>query len=310
MPIEAALIKPVVDALMALFRRGENLHLKHNAEAALREAIRELLLANPDENKAEARIAIAKAAGILSGDVVLAEDMLRKHRATKSRTAGKSGRGGRARLLRSRRPSPAKAATKKAAKTAARKPARNDRDAAVHRAVPRVGGQPALDRAQALRGSGQARDRGTLGLLIAAIVGALALGVWLAWRDDGQLATNEPLLWTGMAVMVAGLLLRWWSVRTLAQYFTVDIAIQPGQELIRRGPYRRLRHPSYSGALLTVSGFGIALGNPLAALVVIVPITAAFLWRIRIEEQMLAQAFPEAYPDYARETWRLIPFLW
>ena len=155
------------------------------------------------------------------------------------------------------------------------------------------------------------RDRGTLSLLIAAITGALALGGWLAWRDDGHLATTEqPLLWTGMAVMVAGLLLRWWSVRTLAQYFTVDIALQPGQELIRRGPYRRVRHPSYSGALLTVSGCGIAMGNLLAALVVIVPITAAFLWRIRIEEQMLAQAFPEAYPDYARDTWRLVPFLW
>ena len=58
---------------------------------ALREAIRELLLANPDENKAQARIAIAKAAGILSEDVVLAEDMLQKHRATKAKTAGKSG---------------------------------------------------------------------------------------------------------------------------------------------------------------------------------------------------------------------------
>ena len=91
MAIEAALIKPVVDALMALFRQSNDVKLKRNAEAAVREAIRELLLANPDENKAEARIAIAKAAGILSGDVVLAEDMLRKHRATKSRTAGKSG---------------------------------------------------------------------------------------------------------------------------------------------------------------------------------------------------------------------------
>ncbi|MBS0217015.1 MAG: hypothetical protein JSR63_02415 [Proteobacteria bacterium] len=90
MAIEAALIKPVVDALMGLLRRGENVHLHNNAEKALREAIRELLLANPDENKAAARIAIAKAAGILSEDVVLAEDMLRKHRATKSRTAGKS----------------------------------------------------------------------------------------------------------------------------------------------------------------------------------------------------------------------------
>ena len=90
MAIESALIKPVVDALMALLRRGENVHLQNNAEKALREAIRELLLANPDENKAAARIAIAKAAGILNEDIVLAEDMLRKHRATKARTAGKS----------------------------------------------------------------------------------------------------------------------------------------------------------------------------------------------------------------------------
>ena len=89
MPIEAALIKPVVDALMALFRQGEHVQLQRHAEAALREAIRELLLANPDENKAAARIAIARAAGILSEDIVLAEDMLEKHRATKAKTRGK-----------------------------------------------------------------------------------------------------------------------------------------------------------------------------------------------------------------------------
>ena len=124
MPIEAALIKPVVDALMGLFRRGENLHLKHNAEAALREAIRELLLANPDENKAEARIAIAKAAGILSGDVVLAEDMLRKHRATKARTAGKSGSSRARKAAAKADPKPADKPAGKAARPAAKKPAK------------------------------------------------------------------------------------------------------------------------------------------------------------------------------------------
>jgi hypothetical protein len=93
MAIETALIKPVVDALMALLQRGEKATLKRNAEAALREAIRELLLANPDENKAQTRIAVAKAAGILSEDVLLAEDMLVKHRATKAKTAGKSTSG-------------------------------------------------------------------------------------------------------------------------------------------------------------------------------------------------------------------------
>lgn len=105
MAIETALIKPVVDALMTLLQRGEKANLKRDAESALREAIRELLLANPDENKAQARIAIAKAAGILSEDVVLAEDMLQKHRATKAKTAGKTASG------RKRKPAGDKAAT-------------------------------------------------------------------------------------------------------------------------------------------------------------------------------------------------------
>ena len=116
MAIEAALIKPVVDALMGLFRQGDSLRLKRNAEDALREAIRELLLANPNESKAEARIAIAKAAGILSEDVVLAEDMLKKHRATASRTRGKTATG------RKRKPADAKPADDKV--TTAKKPIR------------------------------------------------------------------------------------------------------------------------------------------------------------------------------------------
>ena len=120
MAIETALIKPVVDALMALLQRGEKATLKRNAEAALREAIRELLLANPDENKAQARIAIAKAAGLLSEDVLLAEDMLVKHRATKAKTAGKSTSG------RARKAPATKADDKPAKKSPAtpRKPAK------------------------------------------------------------------------------------------------------------------------------------------------------------------------------------------
>lgn len=125
MPIESALIKPVVDALMALLQRGEQANLKRNAEAALRDAIRELLLANPDENKAQARIAIARAAGILSEDIVLAEDMLQRHRATKARTVGKSASGRKRRPAEApTAPSPAKkraVATKR--RSAPRKPA-------------------------------------------------------------------------------------------------------------------------------------------------------------------------------------------
>src|SRR5690606_4693066 len=115
MPIEAALIKPVVDALLGLFRASNDLKLKRDAEKALREAIRELLQANPNENRAAARIAIAKAAGILSEDVVLAEDMLAKHRATRAKTRGKAVTG------RRRRPAGDAAPPKPAAKKAAKK---------------------------------------------------------------------------------------------------------------------------------------------------------------------------------------------
>ena len=116
MVIEAALVKPVVDAMMALFRESSDIKLKRNAEKALREAIHELLLANPDENKAQAKIAIAKAAGILSEDVVLAEDMLQKTRAAKARTAGKAVSG------RKRKPADAKTEPTKKAKPATKKP--------------------------------------------------------------------------------------------------------------------------------------------------------------------------------------------
>ena len=113
----AAVVARDVDALMALFRESSDIKLKRDAEKALREAIRELLQANPDENKAEAKIAIAKAAGILSGDVVLAEDMLQKTRAAKAKTAGKSVSG------RKRKPAGAKAEPPKKDKPAAKKPA-------------------------------------------------------------------------------------------------------------------------------------------------------------------------------------------
>lgn len=131
MTIEAALIKPVVDALLDLFRQGERLRLKHDAEAALREAIRELLLANPDENRAAARIAIARAAGILSEDIVLAENMLEKHRATRARGSARPFAGSRRRATDEPRVEPAgkPARTGRAAKSTNAKDAARTVDA-------------------------------------------------------------------------------------------------------------------------------------------------------------------------------------
>ncbi|HEY1092546.1 MAG TPA: hypothetical protein VGE47_15730 [Burkholderiaceae bacterium] len=79
--IESALVKPVVDALVALYKKARTSRLKSTAEKALAQAIRELLLAPSDLKSAEAKIAIAKAAGLINDDLLLAEDMVVKHKA-------------------------------------------------------------------------------------------------------------------------------------------------------------------------------------------------------------------------------------
>ena len=113
-----------------------------------------------------------------------------------------------------------------------------------------------------------------------------------------------------MALIVLGLLFRWWSIRVLGRFFTVDVATGEDQTIIHSGPYRWLRHPSYTGALTSFLGMALCQGDGVSMLVLFVPVLAAFLHRIRIEERVLAQAFPDNYPAYARDTARLLPGIW
>lgn len=156
------------------------------------------------------------------------------------------------------------------------------------------------------------RDGGTLRLLVVTIYLCIGLGVWLSRLQPWPIPEppRHALLLIGMPMMIIGMLLRWWSVRVLAEYFTVDVSIRPDHRIVHDGPYRWLRHPSYTGALATFYGFALCLGDIAALLVVSVPVTLVFLWRIRVEEGVLAQAFPADYPAYARNTKRLLPGIW
>ncbi|GAB2524428.1 hypothetical protein [Lysobacter humi (ex Lee et al. 2017)] len=129
MAIEAALLKPIVDSILALVGAGKGARLKSNAEKAVREAIRELLQADPNEDAVAAKLAIAKAAGLLSHEVVLAESMLtkvRSYQATRVSTSP-SARRGTSSGGASARKSASKTAGKQAAKKASAKKASSKR---------------------------------------------------------------------------------------------------------------------------------------------------------------------------------------
>jgi protein-S-isoprenylcysteine O-methyltransferase Ste14 len=108
--------------------------------------------------------------------------------------------------------------------------------------------------------------------------------------------------------MVAGMALRWYSIRVLGTSFTCEVSTRPGQEVVQTGPYRWIRHPSYTGGLITVLGVLVCCVNWLsfAALIFVL---AGYAYRIRIEERALARDLGAAYRDYMRRTKRLIPFL-
>lgn len=114
----------------------------------------------------------------------------------------------------------------------------------------------------------------------------------------------------GAAVCWLGLALRWWSFLTLGRYFTVVLKVSADQVVVERGPYRFLRHPSYTGLLMALLGFGLILGNWAGLLASFVLILAAVIYRIRIEERTLFQALGDPYRRFAANRARLVPFVW
>jgi protein-S-isoprenylcysteine O-methyltransferase Ste14 len=155
------------------------------------------------------------------------------------------------------------------------------------------------------------KDAGSLRILWIVILAGISFGVNLDRRWPTAALPYEHLFaGLGATLFVFGLILRWYSIIRLGRFFTVNVAIAEDHRLIESGPYRLVRHPSYTGALLAFLGFGFSLGNWLALLVIIVPIFVAFAYRIKVEERALVDALGDRYVSYARRTKRLLPFIY
>ncbi len=114
----------------------------------------------------------------------------------------------------------------------------------------------------------------------------------------------------GMVVLLAGLVLRGWSFKTLGQYFTHTVMVSSDQPVIATGPYRVLRHPSYAGLILAALGVGLASANWAGLAGLMLLSITALLWRIRIEESALTATLGDRYRAYAAQHKRLVPLVW
>jgi protein-S-isoprenylcysteine O-methyltransferase Ste14 len=160
---------------------------------------------------------------------------------------------------------------------------------------------------------GTARDRGTLWLNIIVIVVATATAGILtgvlknaaAWQfgSTGLSVAGPIFMWAGLAVRI-------WAIVALGASFRMTVEVDNGQKVVNSGPYRWVRHPSYTGILLLMAGLSLVYGNwPALAILLVLP-TGILIRRIFVEEAVLTEVTGRAYTDYAARTKRLVPGLW
>jgi protein-S-isoprenylcysteine O-methyltransferase len=151
-------------------------------------------------------------------------------------------------------------------------------------------------------------DRGSLRLLwiviMVSVGGAAAFSDYEPMRIHASLRLVQAI---ALALLAGGLALRWTSVMFLGRYFTVNVTVMYDHRVVDTGPYRYVRHPSYSGLLLAFLGLGLYYNNWLSLVIVIVPVSIALVYRIRIEEAALGAAMGAEYAAYCARTKRLVP---
>lgn len=128
-------------------------------------------------------------------------------------------------------------------------------------------------------------------------------------RKDFLVIDGDAIRWLGVALYVAGGVLRLWPVFVLGHRFSGLVAIQPGHTLVTDGVYGVIRHPSYLGLLITMLGWALAFRSGVGLVLTALTIPP-LLARIRAEETLLRTQFGSEYDGYCRRTSRLIPGLY
>jgi protein-S-isoprenylcysteine O-methyltransferase Ste14 len=169
-----------------------------------------------------------------------------------------------------------------------------------------------MQRKKARSGSHSGDDRYS-GLVISIGAGALqvlaiALAFYAPWQVQPEMAL--PFYYGGLLIIVAGMLLRMHCWRVLGEFFTHTVTIASDHQVVDNGAYRFVRHPSYLGALMTLGGLGLSLGNIGSLVLLVVGSWAIYIYRIEVEESALERALGDAYREFKKSRKRLIPYVY
>jgi len=161
-------------------------------------------------------------------------------------------------------------------------------------------------------GSGDKKnqDKGSLGFMWIMIVLGISASIFIAFKTRFPIGSGLFIPYIGLLLVVAGMTLRFISVFTLGKMFTVDVTIRENHQIKTDGVYRYIRHPSYTGSLLSFTGLGLNWNNWLSLITLFVLITISFIYRIRVEEKLLTGQFGSKYLDYMKKTYRLLPWIY
>jgi len=116
--------------------------------------------------------------------------------------------------------------------------------------------------------------------------------------------------WSGLLLMTGGIAIRYWAAKTLGTFYTRTLRIIEGHQLVEQGPYRVIRHPGYLGTFLLEVGAGLAVMNWLILLVLVLTGIVVRAHRVYVEEGMLEAEFGEEFQIYAKNTWKIFPWLY
>jgi protein-S-isoprenylcysteine O-methyltransferase Ste14 len=141
---------------------------------------------------------------------------------------------------------------------------------------------------------------------------AFFLSFALAWVPAFQIAPPFRVIafYFGVALIAIASLLRRHCFRMLGKSFTGDVRASADQEIVTRGAYRYLRHPSYTAGILLNIGVAFALGSWVGIVLLTVAAFVTYLYRISVEERALLTVVGEPYRQFMSTRKRIIPFVY